>query len=68
MKYSRGDKQGTSFRLTPEALQLLVLIARKLGLSRGGVLEILIRERAQQEGVALGNARDGPSAEAPSAS
>ena len=68
MKYSRGGKQGTSFRLTPEALQLLVLMARKLGLSRGGVLEILIRERAQQEGVVPGNARDGPSAEAPSAS
>jgi hypothetical protein len=43
-------------------------MARQLGLSRGGVLEILIRERAQQAGVAPGNARDGPSAETPSAS
>jgi hypothetical protein len=68
MKHLRGGKQGTSYQLTAEALQLLVLMARKLGLSRGGVLEILIRERAQQEGVAPGNARDDPSAEAPSAS
>jgi hypothetical protein len=68
MKQPRGSKQGTSFRLTPEARQLLVLMARKLGLPRGVVLERLIRERAQQEGVSLGHARDGPSAEAPSAS
>lgn len=68
MKQPRACKQGTSFRLTPEARQLLVLMARRLGLPRGGVLELLIRERARQEGVSLGNARDGPSAEVPSAS
>jgi hypothetical protein len=37
-----------SFRLTLEALNLLKLMARKVGLPSGGLLEILIRERAKQ--------------------
>ena len=38
------QKEATSYRLTPEAKRLLTNLAEKLGLSRGAVLEIAIRD------------------------
>jgi predicted DNA-binding protein len=40
-------KQGTSFRLSLEALELLRQIAKETGLSQASVLEMLIREKAR---------------------
>ena len=56
MKMTKLQKTATSFRLTPEALRLLSLMARKVGLSRGGLLELLIRDRAMRERVCLESA------------
>jgi hypothetical protein len=56
MKITKLQKKATSCRLTPEALRLLSLMARKVGLSRGGLLELLIRDRAMCERVCLESA------------
>jgi hypothetical protein len=56
MKTAKLEKKATSCRLTPEALRLLSLMARKVGLSRGGLLERLIRDRATRERVYLESA------------
>jgi len=56
MKMAKLQKTATSCRLTPEALRLLSLMARKVGLSRGGLLELLIRDRAMCERVCLESA------------
>jgi hypothetical protein len=56
MKMTKLHKKATSFRLTPEALRLLSLMAHKVGLPRGGLLELLIRERARRERVCLESA------------
>jgi len=39
----------TSFRLTKVALDALAWLSEHLGLSRTGVLELLIRERVKRE-------------------
>jgi hypothetical protein len=39
----------TSMRLTPEARRLLKLLAAKLGVSQAAILEVLIRQKAQEE-------------------
>jgi hypothetical protein len=44
-------KQKTSFSLTEEAKRLLAQIAKKNGISQAAVLELLIREKAKQEGI-----------------
>jgi hypothetical protein len=44
-------KRSTSVRLTPEALRLLALLNRKLGVNQSGVIELAIRRLAQAEGV-----------------
>lgn len=51
MRYPRGmpKKEPTSFRLSPEALELLAWLAARLGVSQAAVLEMLIRERARKE-------------------
>lgn len=45
------DKLATSFRLTREALRLLFDLAKSLGISQAGVLELAIREMAKKKGV-----------------
>jgi Ribbon-helix-helix protein, copG family len=47
----RPKKQHTAFRLTPDALRLLDLMARAKGLSRAATLEVVIREAAKREGL-----------------
>jgi hypothetical protein len=42
-----------SFRLTAEGKQLLNELSRHLGISRTGVLEILIREKAKEQKIYL---------------
>lgn len=42
-----SDKEKTSYTLTPEAKQLLSLIAKSMGINRSAVLEVLIRQEAQ---------------------
>ncbi len=42
----------TSYTLSREALYLLERLAERYGLSRASVLEMLIRDRARQEGIA----------------
>ena len=44
-------KKVTSFALSEEALRLLTVLASHLGLARTGVLEVLIRDRAERERV-----------------
>lgn len=41
----------TSIRLTPEARRLLQRLAAKLGVSQAAILELLIRQKAQEERV-----------------
>lgn len=43
----------TSFTLSPQALELLKSLAEYLGLSKTGVLELLIREAARDRGIEL---------------
>jgi hypothetical protein len=43
-------KQGTSFRLTAEALALLARLAERYGLNHSDMLEVIIRDRAKAEG------------------
>lgn len=44
-------KLHTSITLSVEALRLLSELAKKLGLSKTGVLEMIIRKFAAQEGI-----------------
>jgi hypothetical protein len=44
-------KQPTSHRLTAEALDLLAALAQTWGISQTAVLEVMIREKARDEGV-----------------
>jgi hypothetical protein len=44
-------KRSTSFRLSPEALRLLALLAENDGISQAGALEIAIRTLAKQKGL-----------------
>jgi len=43
------NKQAVSFRLTPEAKQLIKELAKKLGISQADVIEIAIRKLAEQK-------------------
>jgi hypothetical protein len=45
------SKEPTSFRLSPDGRRLLGELARRLGVSRTAVLEVLIRQKARQEGI-----------------
>jgi hypothetical protein len=45
------SKNPTSFRLTPEALRLLGLLGKELGLNQTSVLETAIRELAKRKGI-----------------
>jgi hypothetical protein len=49
--YSMRSKNPTSFRLTPEALRLLGLLGKELGLNQTSVLETAIRELAKRKGI-----------------
>ena len=44
-------KKRTSFDLSEEAIHLLTILADRMGLNRTGTLEVLVRERADQEGL-----------------
>lgn len=44
-------KKPTSFRLSPEALDLLTKLCEKLGLSQTAVIEYIVRRVAEQEGI-----------------
>jgi hypothetical protein len=44
-------KQGTSFRLTAEAIALLHALAERYGLNHSDMLEVMIRDRAKAEGL-----------------
>ena len=48
---SRGRKQPTSIRLSPEALRLLRALAVKLGISQASVMEMALRRLAVHEEV-----------------
>ena len=54
-KRSRGqprqNKRTTSFRLTPEARDLLERLAQRYGLNHSDMLEVMIRDRAKAEGL-----------------
>ena len=47
--YTPGMKQRSSFRLSPEAMQLLAALARANGISMTAVLELAIREMAKRQ-------------------
>jgi hypothetical protein len=47
------SKEPTSFRLSPDGRLLLDALASRLGVSRTAILELLIREKAKQEGMVL---------------
>jgi hypothetical protein len=44
-------KQGTSFRLTSEAIALLHALAQRYGLNHSDMLEVIIRDKARHEGL-----------------
>ena len=44
-------KKQVSYTLSEEALELLEKIARKLGVSKTAVLEMVIRQKAREENV-----------------
>jgi len=44
-------KQVTSYALSEECKCLLEMLAKHFGLSRASVIEMLVRERARQEGI-----------------
>ena len=46
-------KTQISLRLTSEAQELLRLLAQKRGISKTAMLEILLRERADEEGISV---------------
>jgi hypothetical protein len=46
-------KSQISLRLTAEAQELLRLLAEKRGISKTAMLEILLREKADDEGVSV---------------
>jgi hypothetical protein len=45
------NKVGTSFRLSPVAIDLIAQLAEKLGLSQAGVIELSVRKLANAEGL-----------------
>ena len=45
------DKQSSTYRLSSEGKRLLKALAQKMGIAQASVLEVLIRERAEREGV-----------------
>lgn len=45
------NKKGTSFRLSPVALELISQLTERLGLSQAGVIELAVRKLASSEGV-----------------
>jgi hypothetical protein len=47
------SKEPTSFRLSTDGRRLLDQLASRLGVSRTAILELLIREKAKQEGVTV---------------
>jgi hypothetical protein len=55
---SKRTKRSNSFRLTPEALDLLAAITRQQGLTQSGVLEILMRKQATPLRLHLSSAPD----------
>jgi predicted transcriptional regulator len=46
-------KKPTSIRLSPEALALCAALARKLGSTRTGILEMAVRRLAEAENVQI---------------
>jgi len=44
-------KQGTSYRLTSEAIALLHALSERYGLNHSDMLEVIIRDRAKAEGL-----------------
>jgi len=46
-------KEATSYRLTPEAKQLIKLTSDKLGINETSVLELFIREGAEKRGIQM---------------
>jgi hypothetical protein len=44
-------KQGTSYRLTSEAITLLHALSERYGLNHSDMLEVIIRDRAKAEGL-----------------
>lgn len=47
----KRDLKPTTFRLTREARRLLQALAQRKGLSMAGVLEVVIRKEAKEEGI-----------------
>ncbi len=45
------NKIGTSFRLSPTAIELIGKLSDKLGLSQAGVIELAVRKLSDVEGV-----------------
>ena len=46
-----AKKRPTSFKLSPEGLQLLKQLSARMGLSQAGVVELAVRKLAETEGV-----------------
>jgi predicted DNA-binding protein len=44
-------KHKTSFTISDECKQLLQLLSARLGISRAGIIEMLVREKAQKENI-----------------
>ena len=44
-----GKKEAVSFRLSPEAVQIIRDLAKKLGVSQADVVEMAVRKLEEQE-------------------
>lgn len=61
MRYNTGMKQKkhpTSMRLTATAEKLIAKLSEKLGVSKSAVLELAIRNLAQQQGITIEGGTD----------
>jgi hypothetical protein len=47
------SKQRTSMTLSQQALKLMQILSKKLGLSKASVVELAIRKLAEQENISL---------------
>jgi replication initiation and membrane attachment protein DnaB len=52
------SKQKTSVSLSEDGKKLLGMIAELLGISKSDVLEVIIREKAEQKGISLESLQD----------
>lgn len=57
-KFGKKETLPTSVRVTPEATAIWEALASKMGLSKAGVMETILREAAEKRGVSVSVAEE----------